>query len=165
MPVRSVIVSMEPEADLPKLAHTADVIIDAKVTGARPFLSSDEQWVLTEFTLEPLEILLAKTFPSRSPSPGSTYKFTLLGGELTLEGVPVSFVDTSLPLPTIGQELVLFSSRSTELQSWIPAAGSYAMFRVKEDGTLASSRSNASGNGASKASFIAVVKAELGRNK
>jgi hypothetical protein len=88
---------------------------------------------------------------------------TLLGGELTIDGFSVSSVDQTLRPLKVGEDVILFLSRSDELQSWVPPNGPYAVFRVKQDGTVESPRKTAPQNGKSRTDFVNQLNTEIAR--
>ena len=94
-----------------EMARQADIVVLGTARRMRAYLSADERSIYTEYEVTPLEILAAGRVIGtvRQPEPGrSPLLVTQFGGQMQLNGVSVSVIDSKLPPFASGAKLVLF---------------------------------------------------------
>lgn len=123
-----------PAMEIPALTAAAELVVHARVAQQRSVLNKDETAVLTEYTLQPLRVPLARSAVS-SAQPGEQQIIVRRpGGTLVVEGLTLKtdtnvYPETEAALKT-GEEAVFFLVRDQEGGFYHPVAGPFAIFRV-----------------------------------
>lgn len=95
--------------ELSALRSQSDLIVTARVTEIRTYLSDDQRSILTEYQVSPTRVILQKNVqPARVPGMPPSIVLTRWGGTMQIAGVRVTQVDTTVPSLEPTKEYVLF---------------------------------------------------------
>ena len=114
-------------ADVPDLVAQADLIVRVLVIEGRSRLTSDEQKIETNYTVQILEVYL-----ERQPiSSGQKIVVTKPGGTISLLGHSVTMLETDFPEFESSEEYVLFLDQDRVRQINRVVYGSQGAFRLE----------------------------------
>jgi hypothetical protein len=133
----------DPVVRTPQLFEMSDLVIHAKVTGAKGVLIENDSLVATVYTIEPYRILKQKQSLRTSSRPGiipSNLVVRRVGGTLIEGPYKYSTKSSSFPdadAPTVGDEVVWFLIYRPDVGLFNFAAGAFAAFRISGDQVVA----------------------------
>ncbi|HXE74597.1 MAG TPA: hypothetical protein VNN18_03030 [Candidatus Xenobia bacterium] len=116
--------------NLNELVARTDVIILGRVRGERTRLSADEQRVITDYSVEVLDVVKGDY---SEVSPGARITVSKVGGNLLIEGNPIR-MDTpgSPPIPWIQPHLLFLSRSMTDHGLYVGPSG-LSVFAVSDE--------------------------------
>lgn len=118
-----------------QLAAGADLILEATITRNRGYLDSHERYVYTEYVIHPIRSSMARPGPGRTSPGKSPMILRLLGGEVTVDAVPVRIKDDNLAPFKNGDKFLLFLKRLPNGQSleeyYVPFGDIAGMFKIE----------------------------------
>ena len=132
----------DPVVRTPELFEISDLVIHAKVTGAKGVLIENDSLVATVYTIEPYRILKQKQSLSTSSRPGVMPSMMVrrVGGTLIEGPYKYSTTSSSFPeadAPKVGDEVVWFLIYRPDAGLFNFAAGAFAAFRISGDQVVA----------------------------
>jgi len=123
-----------PVMELPALIADSVLVVHARVVNQRTTLNRDETIVMTEYTLEPFRIPLARSTES-SARPGQVKIIVRRpGGTLSVDGLTLTTDVNDYPeeaaLKT-GEDALFFLSRDQDEGFYRPLGGPFGILRIK----------------------------------
>lgn len=146
-PVRIVIGRDASQVSLPELAN-ADLIVRAKLVRIKSYVTADGNHIYTDYHVVPSRVIADRSGfgVQQKPGPAQPIELTLYGGEVFINGVKVTFVDTSQKAVSTDADLLIFLNRNRETDHYELIGGSSALFEVQADGRLKSLRGPGDGD-------------------
>jgi hypothetical protein len=112
--LRGVSMRSGPPKSIEALTVEADVVLLARLSRGKSYLSPNEYHLYTDFIIhEPRVISGSLVVPSAAPTAGTPQVITLLGGEMVIEGVPVRYLNDNYSAIVDG-EYLLFLERDQD---------------------------------------------------
>ena len=130
------------------LAANADLIVEGRLVRLKSYYWPEEDTIYTDYRLIPNQIISERgTRTNTSPGPSKPVVVTLRGGEVLMEGTPVTLVDSTRKVVNENTPLLLFLKRRGQTEPLYEVYGAAAgMFEIDRENVLHSTvRNNQSG--------------------
>jgi hypothetical protein len=124
---------------LSELTAKADVVVVGRLVKRTSYLTPDERRILTDYEVVPRHVLVDRVATAVRERPGQAPSMvvTVEGGDVVVNGVPVTVIDATRTQWTDGAELLLFLSKAEASNRFRLLGGSAGAFEVRSgDGRL-----------------------------
>lgn len=124
-----------PQKSLQDVVAASDAVVYGIVKQPQSRLTRDEQYIVTDYEIEPMRVLFQKGSVRTTPGPVPPLIVTQFGGELALEGKRVSWHEAQFKELAAGERVVLFLQWNDDDKTYALVSGPYGVFAV-EDGKV-----------------------------
>lgn len=124
--------ALRPQKSLPDVVSESDAIVYGILRDARSRLTPDEQYIVTDFQVEPIRVLFQKGGVRSTPGPVPPLTVTDFGGELELEGKRVRWTEANVRPLTAGERVFLFLRWDEQAKAYGLISGPYGVFSVAD---------------------------------
>jgi hypothetical protein len=116
-----------PNLSLAELATKSDLIVRAVVTDKHALLTKDERAIESDYTVQTLESLWARSISKQN----EFLVLTAPGGTLTIEGYQVDGIDADMPPFDVGVQYLLFLKLDPATQHYVLPHGGQGAFAIR----------------------------------